>query len=109
MSETISLPSIAILGAGSMGGAVLRGLVQPGVEVDGGITVTNRTITKAEALAELPGVTSIALEQDADGNRRAAAAADPSGGTAARPRNLRCRRKKAGNGHEILILARFML
>ncbi|MBF4566269.1 pyrroline-5-carboxylate reductase [Plantibacter sp. VKM Ac-2876] len=75
MSETISLPSIAILGAGSMGGAVLRGLVQPGVEVDGGITVTNRTIAKAEALAELPGVTSIALEQDADGNRRAAAAA----------------------------------
>ncbi|OII43689.1 pyrroline-5-carboxylate reductase [Plantibacter sp. MMLR14_011] len=58
-----------------MGGAILRGLVQPGVEVDGGITVTNRTIAKAEALAELPGVTSIALEQDADGNRRAAAAA----------------------------------
>lgn len=58
-----------------MGGAILRGLVQPGVVVDGGITVTNRTAAKAAALAELPGVTSIALESDPDGNRRAAAGA----------------------------------
>lgn len=54
-----------------MGGAILRGLAQPHVSVDGGITVTNRTAAKAEALAELPGVTSIALENEPDGNVRA--------------------------------------
>ena len=36
------LPVIAILGTGSMGGAILAGLVQSGAE-HGGITVTNRT------------------------------------------------------------------
>ncbi|MGG7464914.1 pyrroline-5-carboxylate reductase [Plantibacter sp. YIM 135347] len=71
MTETTSLPSIAIIGAGSMGGAILRGLAQPHVSVDGGITVTNRTAAKAEALAELSGVTSIALENEPDGNLRA--------------------------------------
>lgn len=43
MSTPTTLPRIAILGSGSMGGAILTGLVQPHVEVDGGITVTNRT------------------------------------------------------------------
>lgn len=69
-----SLPSIAIIGAGAMGGAILSGLVKPGVEVSGGITVTNRTTGKADAI-RLDGVTSLALERDPDANRVAAAAA----------------------------------
>ena len=68
MSPT--LPSIAIIGAGAMGGAILRGLVQPGVEVSGGIRVTNRTAAKADAIT-LPGVESLALERDQEANRAA--------------------------------------
>lgn len=70
-----SLPPIAILGAGSMGGAILQGLVRSGL-AGGGITATNRTAAKAVALAELDGVTSIALEEEPSGNTDAAAAAD---------------------------------
>lgn len=70
----ISLPPIAILGAGSMGGAVLQGVVASGRAA--GVTVTNRTRAKAAPLAELDGVDSIALEDEPDGNARAAASAD---------------------------------
>ncbi|MEO7373888.1 MAG: pyrroline-5-carboxylate reductase [Terrimesophilobacter sp.] len=45
-----TLPAIAILGAGSMGGAILNGLVQPGTAVSGHVRVTNRTEAKAAAL-----------------------------------------------------------
>ncbi|WP_298873986.1 pyrroline-5-carboxylate reductase [uncultured Microbacterium sp.] len=72
---TTSLPPIAFLGAGSMGGAILRGLVAAGL-VDGGVTATNRSIAKAAELAELEGVTSVALEANPRGNVEAAAAAD---------------------------------
>lgn len=70
-----ALPSLAFLGAGSMGGAILRGVVASGIPVDGGILATNRTAEKAAELAELPGVRSIALEDDPEGNARAAAEA----------------------------------
>lgn len=73
MSET--MPAIAFLGAGAMGGAILRGYVASGRD-HGGITVTNRTKAKAVALADLSGVTSVALETDPDGNTAAAAGAD---------------------------------
>ncbi|NYF08975.1 pyrroline-5-carboxylate reductase [Leifsonia sp. AK011] len=65
-----TLPSIAIIGAGSMGGAILGGLVAPGVTVEGSIRVTNRTEAKA-ALVRHEGVESFALETDADANLRA--------------------------------------
>ncbi len=67
-----ALPSVAFLGAGSMGGAILRGLVASGIPVEGGITATNRTAARAAELADLEGVRSIALEQDPDGNAQAA-------------------------------------
>lgn len=70
----VSLPSIAILGAGSMGGAILQGLVRSGLAPE--VTVTNRTAAKAAELAGLAGVTSLALEDDSAANRVAAAAAD---------------------------------
>ena len=65
-----NLPSIAIIGAGSMGGAILQGLLSPGVTVDGGIRVTNRTEAKA-AVVRHPGVESFALETQPDANLRA--------------------------------------
>jgi pyrroline-5-carboxylate reductase len=70
----ITLPSIAILGTGSMGGAILGGLLQPSVTVDGGIRVTNRTIAKARPLAS-DAVRSFALEETPDANERALAGA----------------------------------
>jgi len=69
-----SLPSIAIIGAGSMGGAILGGLLAPGVTVAGGIRVTNRTEAKA-ALVRRPGVESFAIELSPDANSRAVAGA----------------------------------
>ncbi|WEK62178.1 MAG: pyrroline-5-carboxylate reductase [Candidatus Microbacterium colombiense] len=70
-----SLPALAFLGAGSMGGAILRGVVASGIAVEGGITATNRTAAKAESLADLDGVTSIALETQPSGSADAAAGA----------------------------------
>jgi len=65
---TVTLPSIAILGTGSMGGAILAGLQGPGVVVEGGIRVTNRSREKADALVA-EGVTSLATSVDPDANR----------------------------------------
>ena len=67
------LPPIAVLGAGSMGGAIVKGVAASGLA--SGVTVTNRTAAKADAM-RLPGVTSVALEEDPEGNLDAAAAAD---------------------------------
>ena len=71
---TPSLPAIAILGAGSMGGAILHGLVASGIAPT--ITATNRSAAKAAELASLAGVASIALEEQPSGNTDAAAGAD---------------------------------
>lgn len=68
------LPAIAILGAGSMGGAILHGLVRSALAPS--ITATNRTTAKAAELSGLTGVTSIALEDEPGANARAAASAD---------------------------------
>ncbi|MEV7798891.1 pyrroline-5-carboxylate reductase [Microbacterium foliorum] len=70
-----SLPALAFLGAGSMGGAILRGVVASGIPVNGGITATNRSTEKAAAFADLDGVTSIALSEMPDGNAQAAQSA----------------------------------
>jgi pyrroline-5-carboxylate reductase len=69
-----TLPPIAVLGAGSMGGAILQGVVRSGLATT--VTATNRTVAKASELADLDGVTSIALEVNPDGNTDAAASAD---------------------------------
>ena len=69
-----ALPPIAILGAGSMGGAILQGLVRSGHAPH--LTVTNRTAARAAGLEGLPGVRSVALESEPHGNTAAAAEAD---------------------------------
>ncbi|WP_217182859.1 pyrroline-5-carboxylate reductase [Streptomyces sp. AC495_CC817] len=63
-----SLPALAFLGAGSMGGAILRGVVASGIRIDGGITATNRSVERAATLDGLAGVTSIALAEHPQGN-----------------------------------------
>ncbi len=61
------LPSIAILGTGSMGGAILQGLRRPEVAV-GAVRVTTRTEASAAAL-RAEGVDARAAEHEADANR----------------------------------------
>jgi pyrroline-5-carboxylate reductase len=74
MSETVvELPKIAILGAGSMGRAILSGLVAPSVHVDGGIVVTNRSAERAASVQHLPNVVALSTERDGDANRTAVA------------------------------------
>lgn len=76
MPETNApLPSVAILGAGSMGGAIARGVARSGL-AGAGVTATNRSAAKAAELAGLDGVTSVALEDAPDGNTDAATRAD---------------------------------
>ena len=69
-----ALPALAFLGAGSMGGAILQGVVASGIP-HGGIIATNRSAEKAQTLAGLEGVRSIALSDAPDGNTDAAASA----------------------------------
>lgn len=69
-----ALPTLAFLGAGSMGGAILQGVVASGIP-HGGIFATNRSAEKAQTLAGLEGVRSIALSEAPDGNTDAAASA----------------------------------
>lgn len=64
-----NLPRIAILGAGSMGGAILAGLVRSGRAVHG-VAVTNRSLAKADAV-RMPGVDSYAVEADPHANAAA--------------------------------------
>lgn len=68
-------PTIALLGAGSMGSAILQGLLLDGTMVGGGIRITNRTT--ASASREWPeGVESLSLEADPSANLRAVDGAD---------------------------------
>jgi pyrroline-5-carboxylate reductase len=69
-SVTSTLPSLAILGTGSMGGAILSGLLDPSVTVEGGIRVTNRTEAKSAPLRS-SRVTALATETDPDANLQA--------------------------------------
>ncbi|MFD2340064.1 pyrroline-5-carboxylate reductase [Clavibacter tessellarius] len=70
-AEVVRLPSLAMLGTGSMNGAVLGGLLQPGVEVDGDVRVTTRSAASAAVLGSREGVAAASVEEDADANRRA--------------------------------------
>ncbi len=62
-----TLPTTAILGAGSMGGAILSGMLAPSVTVEGGIRVTNRSEAKAAPLRS-DSVMSLATESDPSAN-----------------------------------------
>lgn len=70
-----ALPPIAILGAGSMGGAIARGVARSGL-AEAGLTVTNRSSAKAAEYSDVAGLTSLSLEDEPDANSAAAAAAD---------------------------------
>lgn len=74
MTDDTALPPLAFLGAGSMGGAIVQGVVRSGLATR--VTATNRTVAKAEELAGLDRVASVALEREPAANTEAAATAE---------------------------------
>jgi pyrroline-5-carboxylate reductase len=73
---TDSPPTIAFLGAGSMGSSILRGLLADGAFADADIRVTNRTDASAAAHSWPASVSSLSLESDPGANLRAVDGAD---------------------------------
>lgn len=71
----VTLPALTFLGAGSMASAIIAGLLDPEVQVDGPIRVTNRTASSAARFGGVEGVESLVLDGDAEANRRAVAGA----------------------------------
>ena len=67
--------TLTFLGAGSMNGSILRGVLAAGTEA-GGVRATTRSASSAEALHEETGVEVFAGESDPEANRKAVAGAD---------------------------------
>lgn len=67
----VQLPPIALLGVGSMGGAILTGLRDPQVRSEHPITVTTRSAASASAFADAADVVALASEHDPAANRTA--------------------------------------
>lgn len=71
----MNTPTIAMLGLGSMNGAILGGLLASGVRGED-VIATSRSAASARRRAEQHGVTVLAEEDDAAANARAVASAD---------------------------------
>lgn len=71
----VDLPTVAILGAGSMGRAILAGLLTDHVTVAGGVRVTNRSAERAADFDDEPRVTAWVTSTDPQANRKAVAGA----------------------------------
>ena len=67
--------TLTFLGAGSMNGSILRGVLAAGTEA-GGVRATTRSASSAEALHRETGVEVFAGESDPEANRKAVAGAD---------------------------------
>ena len=69
--DSQTIPRVAILGAGSLGTAILSGLRSPGVRVDGPIAVTTHSTASAEKFRGDDDVIAYAQEADPEANRKA--------------------------------------
>jgi pyrroline-5-carboxylate reductase len=69
--DAVNLPNIAMLGAGSMGRAILAGLLAPHVQVESGIQVTNRSAENAATFDAESRVTAWATSTNPEANREA--------------------------------------
>ncbi|MFV0433476.1 MAG: pyrroline-5-carboxylate reductase [Leucobacter sp.] len=66
-----ALPRTAMIGVGSMGGAILSGLRAPEVRIERPIAVTTRSAASAEQFAGADDVAAYAAETDPEANRHA--------------------------------------
>ncbi|KAM9861952.1 pyrroline-5-carboxylate reductase [Leucobacter sp. BZR 635] len=67
--ETTQLPRTAMIGVGSMGGAILAGLRSPAVDIALPITVTTNSAASAAEFAGAEDVVAYAAETEPDANR----------------------------------------
>ncbi len=72
---SVDIKRIAILGAGSMGGAILSGLLKSGFDPNQ-VSVTTKTAASAQRLVDELGVMAFALEDGDDANQMAVAGAN---------------------------------
>jgi pyrroline-5-carboxylate reductase len=71
----VNIKRIAIIGTGSMGGAILSGLLKSGFNPDN-VSVSTQSTASAERLADELGVLSFAMENGDDANQMAVAGAN---------------------------------
>ncbi len=71
----MNIKRIAIIGTGSMGSAILSGLLKSGFNPDN-VSVSTKSTASAERLADELGVLSFAMENGEDANQMAVAGAD---------------------------------
>jgi pyrroline-5-carboxylate reductase len=71
----VNIKRIAIIGTGSMGSAILGGLLKSGFNPDD-VSVSTKTTASAERLADEVGVLSFAMENGDDANQMAVAGAN---------------------------------
>jgi pyrroline-5-carboxylate reductase len=71
----VNIKRIAIIGTGSMGGAILSGLLKSGFNPDN-VSVSTQTTASAERLTDELGVLSFAMENGDDANQMAVAGAN---------------------------------
>ena len=71
----MNIKRIAIIGTGSMGSAILSGLLKSGFNPDD-VSVSTKSTASAERLADELGVLSFAMENGEDANQMAVAGAD---------------------------------
>jgi pyrroline-5-carboxylate reductase len=71
----VNIKRIAIIGTGSMGSAILSGLLKSGLNPDN-VSVSTKSTASAERLADELGVLSFAMENGEDANQMAVAGAD---------------------------------
>ena len=71
----MNINRIAILGSGSMGSAILAGLLASGVD-SSQVTITTKSEESAKSLADQLGVTALSLESDPSANSAAVVDAD---------------------------------
>lgn len=74
--EHVTLPRTAMIGVGSMGGAILAGLRDPLVNVPRPITVTTHSAQSAAAFEDASDVVAYASETNPEANRAAVRGAD---------------------------------
>ena len=75
-APAFALPSVAIIGAGTMGESLLNGLTQPGIVVDGGVRATCSSTARAVTVSERLGRRVDAVEEYPEANTWAAESSD---------------------------------
>jgi pyrroline-5-carboxylate reductase len=70
------IQDVAVLGVGAMGGSIVRGLLEPGTDIQGGFRVSDTWSGRVAELGGFRGVTGFDSSVDRTANIRAVTGAD---------------------------------